>query len=144
MPTKLTPRLPWPRSAPDDPSVQLGVDVVRRRGEIEAIVKAYFSETGIPKGCPSEDFIQEVILKIVQQNRLKGVYDPRKSSFSHYIWMVASNVRWKIERSNRAQKRIPDHLICSMGDRLVATSQRYEINMPAMLDIKRRMERGYS
>jgi len=81
-------RLPWPRNAADDPSTPLGVDVKFKRPDIIKIVHKYFR---VPE-VPMDELLQEVFLAVIHKNFTKSAHDPRKSSFGHYIYMVANNV----------------------------------------------------
>ncbi len=81
-------RLPWPRTAPDDPSVQLGVDVIAKEKDIVKIVHKFFRVHGVTM----DELLQEVFLAIVHKNGTRSAHDQRKSSFGHYVYMVANNV----------------------------------------------------
>jgi hypothetical protein len=81
---KVTKKLPWPRLA-DDGVTQLGVDVVAKRTDVIKIVHKYFR---VPE-IPMEELLQEVFLAIIHKNHSASANDPRKSSFGHYVYMVA-------------------------------------------------------
>lgn len=88
-PSKAPPeRLPWPRKAPDDLDVELGVDVEAKIQDITKIVHKYFRVADIPM----EELMQEVFVTIVHKNHTRSAHDPRKSSFGHYVYMIANNV----------------------------------------------------
>lgn len=88
-PSKAPPeRLPWPRKSPDDPDVELGVDVEAKIQDITKIVHKYFRVADIPM----EELMQEVFVTIVHKNHTRSAHDPRKSSFGHYVYMIANNV----------------------------------------------------
>lgn len=88
-PAKAPPdRLPWPRVAPDDPTVSLGVDVKGKMQDINKIVYKYFRVADVPM----EELMQEVFVAIVHKNYTRSAHDPRKSSFGHYVYMIANNV----------------------------------------------------
>lgn len=80
-------RLPWPRLA-DDGSTPLGVDVVEKRNDVIKIVHKYFK---VPE-VHMDELLQEVFLAIVHKNHGQSAHDPRKSSFGHYVYMIANNV----------------------------------------------------
>lgn len=80
-------KLPWPRMA-DDGVTPLGVDVAAKRKDIVKIVHKYFKVSEVSM----EELLQEVFLAIVHKNRGRSAHDPRKSSFGHYVFMVANNV----------------------------------------------------
>lgn len=80
-------RLPWPRRA-DDGKTPLGIDVVEKKTDIVKIVHKYFRVSEVPM----DELLQEVFLAIVHKNCGRSAHDPRKSSFGHYVYMVANNV----------------------------------------------------
>lgn len=108
--------LPWPRKASDDPSVDIGVDVASKIRDLENIIKSYFKRVGLPPCHPPEDIVQEILATIVQRNRSRSAFDPRKSSFGHYVWIVTHNVCCRMIQKSRTKGRIPLHLMISMGD----------------------------
>lgn len=142
--------LKWPRSAADDPSIQLGVDVAKRSKEVEAIVKTYISQAGLPDSLPPEDFLQEVLIVLCRRNHNRCAWDPRRGTFGHYVWMIASNVAAKARRRASQQKRIPHTQIVYLSEPVqspcgrqrsledhLTTTQYYETDMEAALDMKR-------
>jgi DNA-directed RNA polymerase specialized sigma24 family protein len=78
---------PWPRLA-DDSKTPLGVDVVAKEKDIIRIVHKFFKVEDVPM----EELIQEVYVAVIHKNYTQSAHDPRKSSFGHYIYMVANNV----------------------------------------------------
>lgn len=84
---EVTQRLPWPRTA-DDGTTPLGIDVIAKRTDIVKIVHKYFRVSEVSM----EELLQEVFLAIVHKNCGRSSHDPRKSSFGHYVYMVANNV----------------------------------------------------
>jgi hypothetical protein len=81
-------RLPWPRSSEDEPHVPLGVDVREKKPDIIKLVHKFFWVSDVPM----EELLQEVYLAILHKNLTRSAHDPRKSSFGHYVYMVANNV----------------------------------------------------
>jgi hypothetical protein len=81
-------KLNWPRCAEDDKTIQLGVDVKLKRPDIIKIVHKYFRVADVPM----DELLQEVYLAIIHKNCTRSAHDPRKSSFGHYVYMVANNV----------------------------------------------------
>lgn len=59
-----------------------------KRQDIIKIVHKYFRVQDVPM----EELLQEVFLAIIHKNHGKSAHDPRKSSFGHYVYMVANNV----------------------------------------------------
>jgi hypothetical protein len=52
-----------------------------------------------------DELLQEVFLAIIHKNYGKSAHDPRKSSFGHYVFMVANNVCINlIHRQKRFEK----------------------------------------
>lgn len=86
-PKKKPERLPWPRKSDDD-KVTLGIDVLAKRQDIEKIVHKFFKV----EGYSMDDLLQEVFVAICHKNTTQSAHDPRKSSFGHYVFMVANNV----------------------------------------------------
>jgi DNA-directed RNA polymerase specialized sigma24 family protein len=84
---KVPDRLPWPRLA-DDNKTQLGVDVITKEKDIIRLVHKFFKVEDVPM----EELIQEVYVAIIHKNHTRSAHDPRKSSFGHYVYMVANNV----------------------------------------------------
>lgn len=85
---KVPDRLPWPRFAEDDKKTPLGVDVVAKEKDIIRIVHKFFKVEDVPM----EELIQEVYVAVIHKNYTRSAHDPRKSSFGHYVYMVANNV----------------------------------------------------
>lgn len=97
-PSKINQRLPWPRFKLEEDGkisldkkgnpVELGVDVVEKKKDIIKLVHKFFSVSEIPM----EELLQEVYLTVIHKNHSKSAHDPTKSSFGHYIYMIANNV----------------------------------------------------
>ncbi len=84
---KETGRLAWPRLA-EDGRTELGIDVVAKRQDVIKIVHKYFKVQDVHM----KELLQEVFLAIIHKNCGRSAHDPRKSSFGHYVYMVANNV----------------------------------------------------
>lgn len=123
-------RLPWPRMS--DPvegeaQVALGVDVTAKRQDIIKIVYKHFRV----KEVTMEELLQEVYLAILHKNGTRSAHDPRKSSFGHYVYLVANNVCINIV--NKRKKYENDRLMSepayssedskSLGDTLEAAEK---------------------
>lgn len=80
-------KLQWPRLA-DDGRTQLGVDVVAKRQDIIKITHKYFRVENVPM----DELLQEIYVAIIHKNHTHSAHDPRKSSFGHYVYMVADHV----------------------------------------------------
>jgi DNA-directed RNA polymerase specialized sigma24 family protein len=88
-PPRSLPTLPWPRSAPDDPATALGIDVVRRLKDIENITLGKFRGAALRSHIDPDDLVAEVVAAICRKNRQPCAYDPRRASFSKYVYQVA-------------------------------------------------------
>jgi DNA-directed RNA polymerase specialized sigma24 family protein len=105
-------RFPWPRKAPDDEKVDLGVDVVAKQTDITKIVHKYFR---VPD-YPMEELMQEVFLAIIHKNYTRSAHDPRKSSFGHYVYMVADHVCVNIVHRKRRYEKERESLDAPLHD----------------------------
>lgn len=106
---KTTERLPWPRSAED--GTPLGIDVSAKHLDIIKIVHKWFKV----KDVQMDELLQEVFLAIVHKNRGRSAHDPRKSSFGHYVYMVANNVCINLVHRKRRQSAESDSLDAPNG-----------------------------
>jgi hypothetical protein len=79
-------KLPWPRFT--DGGDPLGIDVKAKREDIIKIVYKYFKVSEYPM----EELLQEVFAAILHKNYTLSAHNPTKSSFGHYVFMVANNV----------------------------------------------------
>ena len=108
-PIKEPGRLPWPRKAED--GTELGVDVRAKRQDIIKIVHKYFR---VPE-VPMEELMQEVFLQIIHKNYGRSAHDPRKSSFGHYVYLVANNVCINLVHRKRRFEKERDSLDAPNG-----------------------------
>lgn len=102
-------KLPWPRRAED--GTELGVDVVAKRQDIVKIVYKHFK---VPE-ISMDELLQEVFLAIVHKNRGNSAHDPRKSSFGHYVYMVANNVCINLVQRKKRSELERDSLDAPIG-----------------------------
>jgi DNA-directed RNA polymerase specialized sigma24 family protein len=100
-------KLPWPRKSEPDPGnpgapiVELGVCVKTKQQDIVRIVYKHFRVPGVSM----EELLQEVFLAILHKNFTRSAHNPVKSSFGHYVWMVANNVCINlVQRKKRFEK----------------------------------------
>ncbi len=105
-------RLPWPRFAADNPTVQLGVDVVAKQRDIIRLVHKFFHVDSIAM----EELLQEVYLTIIHKNHTRSAHDPRKSSFGHYVYMIANNVCINLVHKKKRYDRERDSIYEPMSD----------------------------
>lgn len=111
-PSKAPPeKLPWPRLASDDRTTPLGVDVRDKLQDITKIVHKYFRVADVPM----EELLQEVFAAIIHKNHTKSAHDPRKSSFGHYVYMIANNVCINLVHRKRRYDKERDSLDAPSG-----------------------------
>jgi len=79
--------------------VPLGIDLKNRGHEVAKLFYAGFGNTARRKGWDTQDVLQEVYKALLVRNKGKCPWDPRKSSFGHYVHMVCRGVM-----SNYARK----------------------------------------
>lgn len=83
-------------------STDLGIDVVAKQRDIRRIVLKYFAVRGVDP----EELVQEVVLGILERNRLPGsAYDPGRGAFSTYVFRVAQNVAARLANRQAKQAR---------------------------------------
>ena len=105
-------KFPWPRTAKDNPEVQLGIDIIKKRPDIIKLVHKFFHVDGISM----EELLQEVYAAIIHKNYTKSAHDPRKSSFGHYVYMVANNVCINLVHKKKRYDRESESIYESSGD----------------------------
>ena len=114
-PLKKSPdRLPWPRmSDPDENGkiVNVGVDVVLKRPDIIKLVHKFFKVENVPM----DELLQEVFVAILHKNCTRSAHDPRKSSFGHYVYMVANNVCINLVHRKRRYDKESDSIDAPVG-----------------------------
>lgn len=109
---KVPERLPWPRFAKDDESVKLGINVVEKKPDIIKLVHKFFYVDGISM----EELLQEVYAAIIHKNYTRSAHDPRKSSFGHYVYMVANNVCINLVHKKKRYDKESDSIYEVYGD----------------------------
>lgn len=95
--------LPWPRDSED--GTPLGVDLSARSGEVRALMMKSFRRP--PPGMEFDDYLQEVLMTIARRNCMPSAHDPRRSSFSHYVHLVARGVGANIASAPRSWTYVP-------------------------------------
>ncbi len=119
---KLPPvRLPWPRNSLPDPQtgkiVPIGVDVVAKHKDIVKIVHKFFKV----EGFTMEELLQEVFVAIIHKNSTRSAHDSRKSSFGHYVYLVANNCCINLVHKRRRYNKDGDSLDELNGDDNIKT-----------------------
>lgn len=108
-------RLPWPRKSEPDPEtgriVDLGIDVVAMKLDITRIVHKFFRV----EGYSMEELLQEVFVAIIHKNCTRSAHNPNKSSFGHYVYMVANNVCVNLVHKKRRYDREKDSIDAPVG-----------------------------
>jgi len=88
--------------------VPLGIDLENRAHEVRKLFFAGFGRTAVRKGYDPEDVLQEVYKALLVRNQGKCPWDPRKSSFGHYVHMVCrgtmSNYTRRYSRLSRNEQ----------------------------------------
>lgn len=79
----------------------MGIDLEKRGHEVRKILMSKFGFWISTYGYDPEDVLQEVNLGLLNRNTGKGVFDPRRSSFSHYVYMVCRSVLSNYHRKER-------------------------------------------
>lgn len=110
-PTKrIIQRYPWPRSAED--GTPLGINVAEKRQDIVKIVYKYFRVPGVTM----DELLQEVFLAILHKNHGNSAHDPRKSSFGHYVHLIADRVCCNIVNKRKRLERERESLDARSDD----------------------------
>lgn len=104
-------RLPWPRLSEDSPHVQLGIDVNEKRNDIIKIVHKFFKLNNVSM----DELLQEVYVAILHKNRTRSAHDPRKSSFGHYVYMIAHNVCANIANKMKRREKEKESIYAPSG-----------------------------
>jgi len=107
-PVRTPEKLKWPRQ---DNGTPLGVDVADKREDIVKIVYKFFKVPGISM----DELLQEVFLAIIHKNHTRSAHDPRKSSFGHYVYMVARNVCINLVHRKKRFEREKESLDAPQG-----------------------------
>lgn len=81
-------------------ALQKGIDLGKRGIEVRKLFYKGFSNKVLALGYDLEDVLQEVYLGILQRNRTKGCFDPERSAFSSYVYMVCGCVISNYKRKN--------------------------------------------
>jgi hypothetical protein len=111
-PLKRTPdKLPWPRFSEEDPKVPLGIDVIAKKLDVTKIVHKFFRV----EGYSMEELLQEVFVAIIHKNCTRSAHNPNKSSFGHYVYMVANNVCVNLVHKKRRYDREKDSIDAPVG-----------------------------
>ena len=83
---------------------RLGIDLTARGTEVAKLLFAGFGGKIFASGLDSEEVLQEVLKGILIRNRGPCAFDVRKSTFGHYVHMVASCVLSNLWRRHNRRK----------------------------------------
>ena len=72
----------------DTCGVKKGIDLENRSDEVRKLFYAGFGARCVASGYNPEDVLQEIYKGLIARNRGICPFDPRKSSFGHYVHMV--------------------------------------------------------
>lgn len=91
--------------APTAPEIfvkkERGIDLAKRGHEVAKLVFKGYGKQIFQEGLDSQDVLQEVYKGILIRNNGKGAFDPGRSSFSHYVYLVARCVLANLKRRDR-------------------------------------------
>lgn len=100
-------------SRPAPKPIVLGIDLARRGHEVRKLFFAGFARRVIRMGYEPEDVLQELYKALLVRNEGKCPFDPRKSSFSHYVHMVCGCV---LSNYRRRYGRLERHEVFGMSN----------------------------
>jgi DNA-directed RNA polymerase specialized sigma24 family protein len=103
-------KLDWPRMA-EDGKTPLGIDIIEKQKDITRIVYKHFRV----KNLSMEELLQEVFMTILHKNKSRSAHDPRKSSFSHYIYMVTNNICINIVQKEKRYEKESESIYSTHG-----------------------------
>ena len=79
-------------SSPVISTTAVGIDLVRRSGEVSKLFYAGFGWKLANAGYDPQEVLQEVYSGILTRNKGSCPWDPKKSSFGHYVHMICGCV----------------------------------------------------
>lgn len=92
----------------------LGIDLDKRGIEVRKLFYAGFASKAIAKGYDPEDVLQELYKGLLVRNTGKCPFNPNKSSFGHYVYMVAGCI---LSNYNRRYSRLQRNEVFGVKDR---------------------------
>lgn len=87
---------------------ELGIDLAKRKNDVDCIVLKFFRRRIRRNGWAEEDALAEVYLALAIRNKGKCPFDERKSSFGHYVYMVADQTLTRMFEKARMQRLAKD------------------------------------
>lgn len=90
----------------------MGIDIVKKKKDIEKIFYAYYAKRAVSEGLSVEDLLQEVFKGLLVRNKGKGAWNPSRGSFGSYVHMVSGSVyknfrKKEIKRGMKEKGEIP-------------------------------------
>jgi len=83
----------------------VGIDLVNRSHEVRKLLFAGFGRRIFSAGYDPDDVLQEVYKGLLARNKGKCPWDPNKSSFGHYVYMVCGCVLSNYHRKQRRMRQ---------------------------------------
>lgn len=98
------------------PVTAVGIDLASRWAEVPKLLFAGFGRMIYACGYDPDEVVQEVYKGLLVRNRGKCPWDPAKSSFGHYVHMVARCVLLNFHRRQQRYQSMESVGIPGMGD----------------------------
>lgn len=92
-----------------------GIDLGARGHEVAKLLYKGFGTRIRQHGYEFEDVLQEVYRKLLVSNQGRSPWDPAKSSFGHFVYLVCRSALWNYHRSHL--RRLPFEQLGLMGRR---------------------------
>lgn len=127
----------------------IGIDLVKRGHEVRKLLFAGFSGKMTRAGYDPEEILQEVYRGIVARNQGRCRFDPKKSSFGHYVHMVINCVLLNYHRKDskrrayeqvgmwsgtKAEAQVDAALVASTKDDRVSDPEPVTVAMDSLVD----------
>lgn len=90
----------------DECGVKKGIDLENRANEVRKLFYAGFGARCVASGYNPEDVLQEIYKGLIARNRGICPFDPRKSTFGHYVHMVCGCI---LANYHRKAKKTKNH-----------------------------------
>ncbi len=94
----------------------VGIDLVNRSHEVRKLLFAGFGRRIFSAGYDAEDVLQEVFKGLLARNKGKCPWDPGKSSFGHYVYMVCGCVLSNYHRKMKRRRQFEQSGLMSYVD----------------------------
>lgn len=84
--------------------IKKGIDLVNRSHEVRKLFYAGFGARCVASGYSPEDVLQEIYKGLIARNKGICPFDPRKSSFGHYVHMVCGCIMANYHRKMKKRR----------------------------------------